>query len=141
MRVEQRAGDGRKEDVKEEREGNDGAGDGEKGENVRYEPAEESKVDAEREIVRLRKRWFAKRKGLGVLLREAITKEEVPLLDTDAAGKTDECDGALAALGAGAVRTQTGSYMIAFLASGAACIMASLLVLRIARRPVLVAAE
>ncbi|WP_068875875.1 MULTISPECIES: conjugal transfer protein TrbE [unclassified Phenylobacterium] len=58
------------------------------------------KTDAEREIVRLRKRWFAKRKGVGVLLREAITKEEVPLLDTDAAGKTDECDGALAALGA-----------------------------------------
>jgi len=57
------------------------------------------KSDAEREIVRLRKRWFAKRKGLSVLLREAITKEEVPLLDTDAAAKTEECDGALAALG------------------------------------------
>lgn len=58
------------------------------------------KADAEQEIVRLRKRWFAKRKGVGVLLREAITREEVPLLDTDAAGKTEECDGALAALGA-----------------------------------------
>ena len=58
------------------------------------------KPDAEREIVKLRKRWFAKRKGVGVLLREAITKEEVPLLDTDAASKTEECDGALAALGA-----------------------------------------
>lgn len=58
------------------------------------------KADGEREITRLRKRWFAKRKGVGVLLREAITKEEVPLLDTDAAGKTEECDGALAALGA-----------------------------------------
>ncbi|ODT85807.1 conjugal transfer protein TrbE [Phenylobacterium sp. SCN 70-31] len=58
------------------------------------------KADGEREITRLRKRWFAKRKGIGVLLREAITKEEVPLLDTDAAGKTEECDGALAALGA-----------------------------------------
>ena len=57
------------------------------------------KADGEREITRLRKRWFAKRKGVGVLLREAITKEEVPLLDTDAAGKTEECDGALAALG------------------------------------------
>ena len=57
------------------------------------------KPDAEREIVKLRKRWFAKRKGVGVLLREAITKEEVPLLDTDAASKTEECDGALAALG------------------------------------------
>jgi len=60
------------------------------------------KADAEREILRLRKRWFAKRKGVGVLLREAVTKEEVPLLDTDAAGKTEECDGALAALGADA---------------------------------------
>jgi len=58
------------------------------------------KAEAEREIVKLRKRWFAKRKGVAVLLREAITKEEVPLLDTDAAGKTEECDGALAALGA-----------------------------------------
>ena len=58
------------------------------------------KPEAEREIVRLRKRWFAKRKGVGVLLREAITTEEVPLLDTDAASKTEECDGALAALGA-----------------------------------------
>ncbi|WP_313044926.1 conjugal transfer protein TrbE [Brevundimonas sp.] len=58
------------------------------------------KPDAEREIVKLRKRWFAKRKGVGVLLREAITREETPLLDTDAASKTEECDGALAALGA-----------------------------------------
>jgi type IV secretion system protein VirB4 len=57
------------------------------------------KAEAEREIVKLRKRWFAKRKGVMVLLREAITKEEVPLLDTDAAVKTDECDGVLAALG------------------------------------------
>jgi type IV secretion system protein VirB4 len=58
------------------------------------------KADAEREIIKLRKRWFAKRKGVMVLLREAITKEEVPLLDTDAASKTEECDGALEALGA-----------------------------------------
>lgn len=60
------------------------------------------KADAEVELVRLRKRWFAKRKGVGVLLREAVTKEEVPLLDTDAAAKTDECDGALEALGSDA---------------------------------------
>jgi type IV secretion/conjugal transfer VirB4 family ATPase len=58
------------------------------------------KVEAENEIVRLRKRWFAKRKGLGVLLREAITREEIPLLDTDSVSKVEECDGALAALGA-----------------------------------------
>ncbi|MNU27036.1 Type IV secretion system protein virB4 [compost metagenome] len=60
------------------------------------------KTEAEREIMRLRKRWFARRKGVGVLLREAVTKEETPLLDTDAAGKTEECDGALAVLGADA---------------------------------------
>ncbi|MFA4952434.1 MAG: hypothetical protein WC585_16345, partial [Brevundimonas sp.] len=36
------------------------------------------KVEAETEIVKLRKRWFAKRKGMGALLREAITREEVP---------------------------------------------------------------
>ncbi|WP_425982231.1 conjugal transfer protein TrbE [Brevundimonas sp. TWP1-2-1b1] len=60
------------------------------------------KSAAELEIVKLRKRWFAKRKGVGVLLREAITKEETPLLDTDSVSKTEECDGALAALGSDA---------------------------------------
>jgi len=50
--------------------------------------------------------------------------------------------GALAALGAGETRYLTGSYVPAFLASGVACLMAALLVLRIARgRPVLAAAE
>lgn len=58
------------------------------------------KIEAEQEVLRLRKRWFAKRKGLSVLLREAIIKEEVPLFDTDASGKAEECDGVLAALGA-----------------------------------------
>jgi sugar phosphate permease len=42
--------------------------------------------------------------------------------------------GALAALGAGSVRGVTGSYMLAFLASGLACMMASMLVLRVTRR-------
>lgn len=58
------------------------------------------KADAEREILRLRRRWFAKRKGVGVLLREAITKEESPLVDTDAAAKSADCDAALESLGA-----------------------------------------
>jgi predicted MFS family arabinose efflux permease len=48
--------------------------------------------------------------------------------------------GALAALGGGVMRNATGSYLMAFIASGAACLIASLLVLRIGRRPVLVAA-
>jgi MFS family permease len=49
--------------------------------------------------------------------------------------------GAMAALGAGVMRNATGSYLLAFIASGAACLIASLLVLRIARRPALVPAE
>jgi predicted MFS family arabinose efflux permease len=43
---------------------------------------------------------------------------------------------AIAALGAGSIRIATGSYFEAFVASGFACLIASLLVLRIARAPV-----
>ncbi len=39
--------------------------------------------------------------------------------------------GALAAFGAGAVRSLTGDYLLAFLTSGLACLLASLLVLRV----------
>jgi sugar phosphate permease len=49
--------------------------------------------------------------------------------------------GALAALGGGVLRNATGSYLAAFIASGAACLIASLLVLRIARGPALALAE
>jgi predicted MFS family arabinose efflux permease len=50
--------------------------------------------------------------------------------------------GALAALGAGETRYLMGSYVPAFVASGAACLMAALMVLRIARgRMVLALAE
>jgi hypothetical protein len=47
--------------------------------------------------------------------------------------------GALAAFGAGETRFLTGSYVPAFLASGAACLMAALMVLRIARKRAAVA--
>jgi hypothetical protein len=42
--------------------------------------------------------------------------------------------GALAALGGGVLRNATGCYLSAFIASGAACLIASLLVLRVSRR-------
>jgi type IV secretion system protein TrbE len=58
------------------------------------------KADAEKELTRLRKQHFAKRKSIGTQLREAMTKEESPLIDTDAEAKAIECDGALEALGA-----------------------------------------
>ena len=41
--------------------------------------------------------------------------------------------GALAAFGAGATRSLTGSYLLAFVASGIACLLAALLVLRVRR--------
>jgi predicted MFS family arabinose efflux permease len=51
--------------------------------------------------------------------------------------------GAIAAYGAGATRSLTGTYMIAFVASGIACFLAAMLVLRITRTTpaVAVAAE
>ena len=47
--------------------------------------------------------------------------------------------GALAAYGAGAVRSLTGAYLIAYVASGLACLLAALLVLRVSRRVVALA--
>jgi MFS family permease len=50
--------------------------------------------------------------------------------------------GAIAAFGAGAVRSLTGAYLLAFVASGIACFLAALLVLRVTRTvPVLAPAE
>jgi MFS family permease len=50
--------------------------------------------------------------------------------------------GGIAALGAGFVRSATGDYLLAFLISGLACLLASMLVLRIARpQPAVAAAD
>jgi len=50
--------------------------------------------------------------------------------------------GGIAALGAGFVRSATGDYLLAFLVSGLACLLASMLVLRIARpHPAVAAAD
>ena len=58
------------------------------------------KDEAEKELVRLRRQWFAKRKGVLALLREAIFQQESPLLDSDAANKAGDADAALQELGA-----------------------------------------
>jgi hypothetical protein len=47
-----------------------------------------SKSDAGRELIRLRRQWFAKRKGVVALLRETIFQHESPLVDSDAANKS-----------------------------------------------------
>jgi type IV secretion system protein TrbE len=59
--------------------------------------------DARRELEKIRKRWFSKRKGLLTLLREALFREEAQLLDNDASNQTDDADAALQDLGADAV--------------------------------------
>lgn len=61
------------------------------------------KAQAERELVRLRRQWFAKRKGVVALLRETVFQHESPLVDTDAANKAADADAALQELGSDAV--------------------------------------
>jgi type IV secretion system protein VirB4 len=58
------------------------------------------KVDATRALTKKRRQWFAKRKSLGAILREALTNEPSALLDTDAANKAIDADAALQELGA-----------------------------------------
>jgi type IV secretion/conjugal transfer VirB4 family ATPase len=57
------------------------------------------KDEAEGELVRLRRQWFAKRKSVLALLRETLFQQESPLVDTDASNKATDADVALQALG------------------------------------------
>ncbi|MEL1262848.1 conjugal transfer protein TrbE [Pseudoxanthomonas putridarboris] len=57
------------------------------------------KAEAERELTRLRRQWFAKRKGVVALLRETIFQQESPLVDSDAANQAADADAALQELG------------------------------------------
>lgn len=59
--------------------------------------------DAERLLLRLRRQWFAKRKGIVSLLREVIYQQEVALVDSDAGNKAADADLALQELGTDAV--------------------------------------
>ncbi len=57
------------------------------------------KSEAERELRRLRRQWFAKRKSVVALVRETIFQHESPLVDSDAANKAVDADAALQELG------------------------------------------
>jgi type IV secretion system protein VirB4 len=57
------------------------------------------KEDARKVVSTVRKRWFAKRKGVMALIKEAITREPSMLEDPDATAKTADADAALAILG------------------------------------------
>jgi type IV secretion system protein TrbE len=56
-------------------------------------------AEAEKELGRLRRQWFAKRKNVVALLRETIFQQESPLVDTDASNKASDADAALQELG------------------------------------------
>jgi MFS family permease len=83
--------------------------------------------------------WVATVPPTVTLTNEAFGHKDAPVIVSwIVAGH--QIGGALAAFGAGETRFLTGSYMPAFLASGVACLMAALMVLRIARSRVAVAA-
>ena len=85
--------------------------------------------------------WVATGPATFALTNQIFGRRDTPVL-VSWIFAAHQVGGALAAYGAGAVRSAEGSYLIAFVASGAACLMASMLVLRITRPvPVLAAAE
>lgn len=57
------------------------------------------KSEAESEIGKVRRKWFAKRKGIATLLKETIFQQESPLVDNDAHNKAIDADAALQELG------------------------------------------
>ncbi|AZS21603.1 conjugal transfer protein TrbE [Caulobacter sp. FWC26] len=61
------------------------------------------KAAAQALLGKIRRQWFAKRKSVLVLLREALTQEPSALVDNDAANKAGEADLALQDLGGDAV--------------------------------------
>ena len=58
-----------------------------------------SKVDAQKEIEKYRKRWWQKRKTIWTMLKEEAANQESALLNTDAANKAADADAALQELG------------------------------------------
>ena len=58
------------------------------------------KTDATRLLTKIRRQWFAKRKSIAAILKEALTNEASTLVDSDAANKAADADLALQELGA-----------------------------------------
>jgi len=85
--------------------------------------------------------WVATGPATFALTNEIFGRRDTPVV-VSWIFAAHQVGGALAAFGAGEVRSVEGSYLIAFVASGVACLLASLLVLRITRpAPAFVAAE
>lgn len=64
---------------------------------TRYIPLD--KVDAQKELSRYRKKWFAKRKGALQLVKEVAQNHESAMMDTDALSKSSDAEQALLEIG------------------------------------------
>jgi len=64
---------------------------------TRYLPL--GKSEATKTITKLRRQWFAKRKSVVALLKEALMNEQSVLVDSDADNKSFDADAALQDLG------------------------------------------
>jgi MFS family permease len=74
--------------------------------------------------------WVATGPATFALTNEVFGRRDAPVI-VSWIFAAHQVGGATAAFGAGAVRSLSGSYLMAFIASGLACLMASMLVLRI----------
>jgi len=83
--------------------------------------------------------WVATGPATFALTNEVFGRRDAPVI-VSWIFAAHQIGGAIAAFGGGAVRSLSGSYMMAFVASGAACLLASLLVMRITPRRRLAAA-
>lgn len=84
--------------------------------------------------------WVATGPATFALTNEVFGRRDAPII-VSWIFAAHQIGGALAAFGAGAVRDLSGSYLMAFIASGLACLLASLLVLRVTPGRTLVLAE
>jgi len=76
--------------------------------------------------------WIASVPPMFALINEVFGRRDAPVIMSWIFA-VHQIGGAGAALGAGLVRDWTGSYLVAFVATGIACLCASAMVLRIAR--------
>lgn len=84
--------------------------------------------------------WVATGPATFALTNEAFGRRDAPVI-VSWIFAAHQIGGAMAAFGAGAVRSLYGSYLIAFIASGLACLLASMLVLRMTPRGAIAVAE
>jgi predicted MFS family arabinose efflux permease len=84
--------------------------------------------------------WVATGPATFALTNEVFGRRDAPVI-VSWIFAAHQVGGALAAVGGGVVRDLSGSYLLAFLASGIACLLASMLVLRVTPRGMLAPAE